>query len=411
MFPPRIVSLVLCDSAGQLLGELPPFEEPVPWFAEVAPVVATAQKLYGINIVVLRVLSGEQATLADGTAIAGGGQVRYLAEVVGRQPDRELIDLTAEAQREASTEDPKRLSFAHPNGWAADVAWATGAAEAVGRSIIGPARQIRSWNLSSIWQLPTVAGPTWLKVVPPFFAHEGAMIERLRPSITPPLIATEPGRILLDHIDGPELRGADIDTLSGAVAVLVELQASWINRIPELVSLHVPDWRPDTFVELAHDVVERTAAELAPTVAEAMDRFVDHLPSRFDALAECGIPDTLVHGDYHPGNILLANGRYIILDWGDCGIGHPLLDLPAFLGQVPPQHRSHVRELWADAWAARVPGCDPRRAMDLIAPIAAVRQAIVYRGFLDNIEESEQMYHRDDPRLWLQQASALLTAE
>ncbi len=50
------------------------------------------------------------------------------------------------------------------------------------------------------------------------------------------------------------------------------------------------------------------------------------------------------------------------------------------------------------------PSSDPRRAAELIAPVAALRQALIYRTFLDNIEETERIYHRTDPAHWLREA-------
>jgi hypothetical protein len=55
------------------------------------------------------------------------------------------------------------------------------------------------------------------------------------------------------------------------------------------------------------------------------------------ALIECGVPDTLVHGDFHPGNV--AGRRpdsYVILDWGDSFVGHPLIDELAFVERLSP---------------------------------------------------------------------------
>jgi len=34
-----------------------------------------------------------------------------------------------------------------------------------------------------VWQLPTAQGSVWLKVVPPFFAHEGRVISQLDPAV------------------------------------------------------------------------------------------------------------------------------------------------------------------------------------------------------------------------------------
>ena len=47
----------------------------------------------------------------------------------------------------------------------------------------------------------------------------------------------------------------------------------------------------------------------------------------------------------------------------------------------------------------------------LLAPVAAARQAVIYRKFLDNIEPSEHPYHRADPARWLTRTAALVRAE
>ncbi|MEM9777616.1 MAG: aminoglycoside phosphotransferase family protein, partial [Chloroflexota bacterium] len=41
------------------------------------------------------------------------------------------------------------------------------------------------------------------------------------------------------------------------------------------------------------------------------------------------LPDgqSLCHGDFHPGNIVVAAGQEYIVDWNDCSLGNPLADL------------------------------------------------------------------------------------
>ena len=63
-----------------------------------------------------------------------------------------------------------------------------------------------------------------------------------------------------------------------------------------------------------------------------------------------------------------------------------------------------MRAAWIDAWRAECPGSDPSRAADLIAPIASLRRAVIYQGFLDHIESSERRYHASDVRDWLREA-------
>ena len=37
--------------------------------------------------------------------------------------------------------------------------------------------------------------------------------------------------------------------------------------------------------------------------------------------------ESLCHGDFHPGNIVVTAERDVIVDWNDCSIGNPLADL------------------------------------------------------------------------------------
>ncbi len=67
--------------------------------------------------------------------------------------------------------------------------------------------------------------------------------------------------------------------------------------------------------------------------------------------------------------------------------------------------------VWLAHWREAVPGSDPARALTLLAPIAAARQAVIYRGFLDNIEPAEHPYHAADPVDWLSRTAALVRAE
>ena len=129
------------------------------------------------------------------------------------------------------------------------------------------------------------------------------------------------------------------------------------------------------------------------------------------AIDACGLAEGLVHGDFHPGNIRGNPGHLVLLDWGDSGIGHPLLDQPAFQARIADTLVDAVRAYWHEAWRRAVPGSDPVRAATLLAPLAAARQAVVYRRFLDGIEASERAYHRADVPDWLERTAALLRTE
>ncbi|HEX7189076.1 MAG TPA: aminoglycoside phosphotransferase family protein [Actinomycetes bacterium] len=404
--PPRQVTLLLCDRDGALLGTLPAFEVTVPWWQEVGDVVAGAREHHGADVTVLRLLP----STAPWPAV--GGPVTYLAEVASTPAVR--LDPWPDSAGDPMAEHPLRLPYARPGGPALDLAWADGELAAAGRPRTGPAVQVRTWNLSSIWRLPTAAGDAWLKVVPPFFAHEGAMLRRLDPTVVPPLIAADGPRVLLSDIPGDDHWGAPAPVLLRVLRMLVRLQQGWVGRVGELEAVGAPDWRVERFLPAVARLLEVSGPELdAPTLG-ALRALERGLPERFEQIADCGVPDTLVHGDFHPGNTrgsAAPNGRSVLLDWGDCGIGNPLLDQAAFLASIDEEHREPVRAEWARLWRDGVPGCDPERAAHLVAPVSALRQTLIYRMFLDSIEPDERVYHRGDPKHWLDRAAQLASAD
>jgi aminoglycoside phosphotransferase (APT) family kinase protein len=176
------------------------------------------------------------------------------------------------------------------------------------------------------------------------------------------------------------------------------------DELDALFALGLPDWRGPALRVLIDDVVERHRHELAEEERAALDALLDGFDTRVADIDGCGLPATLVHGDFHSGN--LGGDRPTILDWGDCGVGHPLLDHPAMLDSLPSEQSAPLRAHWANEWTTRRPGSDPDRAAQLLAPIAALRQAVIYRGFLDRIEATEQSYHASDPARWLRIAAA-----
>jgi Phosphotransferase enzyme family len=399
--PPRIVTLVLVDTGGAVLGSLPPFEAETPWWMDIAPVVRAVLARDGVRVTVLRLLQTERPF--------PGGAVTYLAQLdAGSQP------APVRPWKGALPDHPKRHPYARVGGPQADLAWAGTVLADHGAALTGVPQQIRSWNLSSIWCLPSTLGPVWLKVVPPFFAHEGVMLAALGAMASAPvprLLGHEGGRMLLVNIEGVDLHDAPLPQCLQMIGLLVELQKRWLGRADELASLGLPDWRGPAFTSAIAALVGRRGGELEPDELALLNEFVSSLPARFAALAACGIADGLVHGDFHPGNVRGNAQRLTLLDWGDCGIGHPLLDQPAFLDRVPTAGVASARAHWAGLWRQALPHADIERASQLLAPIASARQALIYQRFLDAIEDAEHPYHRADVGVWLRRTADRLRAD
>ncbi|MEN3306502.1 MAG: hypothetical protein V7603_2704 [Micromonosporaceae bacterium] len=361
------MTLVLVDGTGAVLGALPPFAVPEPHRQQVAAVVDGARSHYGAEVVVLRLLR------ADGPAVT------YLAEV--STVDRLLSPVDVE-----SRPHPLRAPYAEVGGPAASLAWAQG--------VLGPlsARQLRTWNLSSIWRLAHRSGIAWLKEVPAFYRHEGAVLVWLGdhlPGLGPTVLGVDGGRVLLDDVPGEDRYGAPADERLAMLAALHRIQRAAAGDLPALRSLGVPD---DDLEARIRDVAQRYG----------YPDLLDGLDERLAEAAAAGLPGTLVHGDFHPGNVRGS----VILDWGDCRLGNPGFDLMRMVERLPAEQREGLAERWCAWWRAAVPGCRPERALDALEPLSALRNAAEYAGFLERIEPSEHVYHRDDVPEWLEQARA-----
>ncbi|MEV0805304.1 aminoglycoside phosphotransferase family protein [Micromonospora sp. NPDC050200] len=379
----RTVTLVLVDPAGRLLGALPPYDVPTPWWQEVESVVRGAP----IEVTVLRLLAGERPA-------PPGGAVTYLAEAAGpvRVP---LVPVSVEL-----APHPLRAPWAEPGGPAASLAWARAALDRLGRPVAEVAQQ-RTWNLSAIWRLDGPRGTAWLKQVPAFFRHEAAVLRRLDgvvPGLVPTLLADDgDGRMLLDHVPGEDRYAADTAERQAIAADHHALQVRALPLADDLVAAGVPDLR-------GAGLARWIRAALAPHAAPAL---LDGLEARLEEVRRCGLPDTLVHGDLHPGNVRGDGQRRVIIDWGDSIVGHPAFDILRLTERVDPAAASSLLAAWSARWRASVPGCDPERAVELLRPVAALRLAAVYAAFLAGIEPSERVYHEADVPDWLAQAAAL----
>ena len=381
---------------GQVLGVLPPVALAMPWWPEADDLVTAVRERDGIEITVLRLLH----TASDRIS---GGEVTYLAET-----DRPPPIALASWLGDPLADQPLRQAWAHPGGPAALLAWADDRLARAELDRTGPAQQMRTWNLSALWRIPTRGGRVWLKAVPDFFAHEGAVIDWIGVPVAPRLIGFDPGRVLLADIEGPtnhEVR--DPAALSPMVELLTGLQHRALDRLPELMASGVPDRRLSTAVDRVAAVVEQWGSALEPAERRSLDAVVAGLPARVVDIADCGVPDTLVHGDFHAGNVAGRPGDHVILDWGDSFVGHPLLDELAFVERLPPAVQIAARGWFVDAWQRAVPGSQPARAIELLEPLAALEAAAVYARFCAAIEPDERVYHASDVVRLLRRAADL----
>jgi Phosphotransferase enzyme family len=376
-----VTALVTWDDT--YLGAIGPFAVGVPWWAEVEPVVTHIREALGVPVFVLRLLT------VEGGEGARDGHVTYHVAALER-PAAGLRNPRPPAALTAPEE--LRQSFARIDGIREALTWASNTLRTAGRPLTRSAEQYRTWNLAALFRLPTASGPAWLKITPSFATDEASVIAAFAfvdPGLVPPVIGAAPRHVLLDHVPGEDCWDAPAQVITSAIQRMVAAQAA-------LAGARFPAGLPDkrSLVGQIQALLDGpVSSDLSPVEVAAARTLL----SRFRLLDECGLPDTIVHGDFHPGNWRSDGGPPVVMDWADAHIGNPVLDGLRARDFLPESKRPIATRAWIEAWTFRRPGCDPARALAVAEPLGHLAYAVRYQEFLDGIEPSERIYHKGDP--------------
>jgi hypothetical protein len=387
---------------GACTGTVGPFPVDIPWWAEVEPVTAHLERVLGVPVVVLRLL-----TVGGGDG-ARDGHVTYHVEAL--QPPRAAMACLAPCDF-AVDDHALRMHWARAAGVQDLLGWAAGHVDravrpvvgrpVVGQPVVGQPVQRKTWNLSCLFRLPAADGPVWLKAIPPFAAAEPVAIAafaEVDPGLVPAILASAPGRLLLADVPGTERRDPSPRIVAETVRRLATAQAR-IGQPPT----GLPDRRPEALATAVRDLLDGpVGTELSPGELHAAWGLQD----RWEMLAGCGLPDTVVHGDFHPINWRSHGGAAVVLDFADTHLGNPVLDGLRAIDFLPPGLRQTAADAWTAAWAAAAPRSRPAEALRIAEPLAHFAYAVRYQEFLDNIEPSEHVYHHGDPAASIRAALA-----
>jgi Ser/Thr protein kinase RdoA (MazF antagonist) len=360
-----------------------PFPVELPWWAEVEPVVAHLEEALGVPVIVLRLLT------VEGSGGGRDGHVTYHVQALQAPGELTACDFVDD-------DHPLRLPWARASGVQDLLGWASQHVELTGRPT-----QRKTWNLAGVFRLPTAGGPVWLKAVPAFAAAEPAAIAAFAavdPDLVPAVLASAPGRLLLADVPGNDCWDASHDVVTDALRRLATAQAR-IERPPP----GIPDRRPEILAAMVGTLLDGpVGAELSPEELRA----AKGLQERWEMLAGCGLPDTVVHGDFHPGNWRCGTGSPVVLDFADAHLGNPVLDGLRAIDFLPADRRRTAADAWVAAWTAAAPRSRPAEALRIAEPLAHFAYAVRYQEFLDNIEPSERVYHLGDPATMIRHALA-----
>ncbi len=291
--------------------------------------------------------------------------------------------------------------------------WVATALSAAGLARSRPPVQLRTWGLSTVLRCETPTGDFYFKAAAHsstgfceptdqrsfLFANEAALLAGLAgrfPEAVPRPVATDPGRVWMLLPDaGPALaESGDLEVWETAIRSHARHQRDCVGQVGELLQIGCLDRRLGRLAADLDDLASDDAA-LAFLDAPDRDRLCSAAPTirvLIDEAASLGIPDTLVHGDLHAGNVGLSGGRPVFFDWTDACVAQPFLDLVTFLGEskvldAAPGARERLRSAYLDEWHGVATGDALARSAELAETIGMLHQAVSYQHMLPALEE------------------------
>ena len=347
--------------------------------------------------------------------LTGGAWWMTRLELAGAGEGMELATgVLRELEEEVAPENRRAWSFP---GWLdAAEGWMREQLRELGREAVGAIEQVRNNSISSVLRARTTEGDVYLKAASPHFRHEARITRGLAarfPEHLPRVLAADEERswMLLEDFS-PLLRGAPLETWEETLLIAGELQRRNVGEADWLYSIGCADRRLAVLRDQIPALVDapEVRAELDEALRGTLVARVPELQAMCDELAGCGVPETLIHGDLHGGNVARGGGRVTIFDWTDGAVGHPFLDLVTFLPterRKPPgvdDAKAAARRLadaYLEGWTTFASPAQVRRAIELVKTVGQLHHAQSYLQILRSLEPADYWQWEGELGEWL----------
>ena len=187
--------------------------------------------------------------------------------------------------------------------------------------------------------LETDGGAVWFKATGEPNAHELSVtlaLARLFPHFVPRILGVHPG---WNGWLTAEVAGISLDEITDLVAweqtaeTLAELQITSLGYAPELFEAQFKDLRIlmlkkriDPFLGRMNELMAVQEKRTPPPLVDSeLQTIAEGLKEACSFVESLGLPDTLGHIDFNPGNILVSEDRCVFLDWAEGCVTNPLV--------------------------------------------------------------------------------------
>ena len=304
--------------------------------------------------------------------------------------------------------------------------WIHAQAQRHGILITGEIEQPHMYAWSTVLHIPTDQGKLFFKATAHETLYEAALTQALArwlPDCMPELVAIDAGRgWMLMRDGGEQLRASirptkDIAPWKPVIKRYAEVQIGLAEHITELLSLRIPDHRlsrlPGLFARLLADesnfMIDQENGLSWAEWQQVKDK-ASRLEEICQQLAAYGIPESINHGDFHDGNVLLKDGRITFFDWGDGDVTHPFVSLRTFLVSIEialdledyfvTPEMAELLDIYLEPFQKFASKEDLLKAYQLSKPVASVVKALAWHTTISRMNaDLRKEYARIVPAL------------
>ena len=279
--------------------------------------------------------------------------------------------------------------------------------------LVGEIEQPHARAWSTVMRVPTNAGIIFFKATAAETIYEIAvtqLLANLQPDVMPELIAVDTARgWMLMRDGGEQLRASirptqDVKPWEPVIIKYAELQKGLAGHVDEILAFGVPDHRlaalPALYSQLLTDTPSLMIGQekgLTPAEFEQLKNLKPRFEQICADLAAYKIPESVNHGDFHDGNVLIKDGRITFFDWGDADVTHPFVSLRTWFVSMeialnlddwapPTPEMLGLLEKYLEAWQAYGEKEALASAYRLSRPVASIVKTLAWHQTISRLE-------------------------
>jgi aminoglycoside/choline kinase family phosphotransferase len=254
--------------------------------------------------------------------------------------------------------------------------------------------QLGSWPVSSFLGADTDAGRVVMKASPSLFAHEPALTQAIHaahPGSVPSVLAIDVDRrlLLMDAFGGSTLGAEDAARWAEGLVAMAGIQRAWVGRRADATAVGVVD-RSLAALDAELESLLTDEAASPGLDGESRDRLIANLPRYRESIARLQdgpVPETLIHGDFHPWNVQRDGDRLLIFDWSDACWSHPFFDVRTCTTRTEDgAAQASMESAYLESWSGYADHASLRDALRLAAPLTELHLSISWQRLMPIFE-------------------------